>query len=99
MNKHFERPLLSMFYDTNYTRATEMELYTDASLTVGYGGYSKGKWFCSPWPEDLPTSTKNKLSMAFFLADSTLCHKSDTVDFNVTLLWRLAGTCKGLCLP
>jgi hypothetical protein len=54
-----------MVYDTNYTRATEMELYTDASSTVGYGGYSKGKWFCSAWPEDLPTSTKNKLSMAF----------------------------------
>ena len=31
-----------MLYDTNYTRATEMELYTDASSTVGYGGYSKG---------------------------------------------------------
>ena len=43
-----------------------MELYTDASPTVvGYGGYFKGKWFCSPWPEDLPTSTKNKFSMAF----------------------------------
>ena len=54
-----------MVYDTNYTRATEMELYTDASSTVGYGGYSKGKWFCSACPEDLPTSTKNKLSMAF----------------------------------
>ena len=54
-----------MFYDTNYTRATDMELYTDASSTVGYGGYFKRKWFCSPWPEDLPTSTKNKFSMAF----------------------------------
>jgi hypothetical protein len=54
-----------MFYDTNYTRATDIELYTDASATVGYGGYFKGKWFCSPWPEDLPTSTKNKFSMAF----------------------------------
>jgi hypothetical protein len=54
-----------MFYDTNYTRVTDMELYTDASSTVGYGGYFKGKWFCSPWPEDLLTSTKNKCSMAF----------------------------------
>jgi hypothetical protein len=56
---------ISMFYDTNYTRATDMELYTDASSTVGYGGYFKGKWFYSPWPKDLPTSTKNKFSMAF----------------------------------
>jgi hypothetical protein len=56
---------ISMFYDTNYTRATDMELYTDASSTVGYGGYFKRKWFCSPWPEDLPTSTKNKFSMSF----------------------------------
>jgi hypothetical protein len=33
-----------MFYDTNYTRTTEIELYTDPSSTVGYGGYIKGKW-------------------------------------------------------
>jgi hypothetical protein len=39
---------ISMFYDTNYTRATEMELYAEASSTVGYDGYFKGKWFCSP---------------------------------------------------
>jgi hypothetical protein len=25
----------------------------------------KGKWFCSPWPEDLPMSTKNKFSVTF----------------------------------
>ena len=56
---------ISMFYDTNYTRTTEMELYTDPSSTVGYGGYIKGKWFCSPWPEDLPMSTKNKFSVTF----------------------------------
>ena len=48
-----------MLYDTNYTRATDLELYTDASSIAGYGGYFKGKWFCSPWPEDLPTVTKN----------------------------------------
>jgi hypothetical protein len=56
---------ISMLYDTNYTRAIEMKLYTDASSTVGYGGYFKGKWCCSHWTEDLPTSTKNKFSMAF----------------------------------
>jgi hypothetical protein len=53
------------FYDTNYTRATEMELYAEASSTVGYDGYFKGKWFCSPWPKDLPTSTRKIFSMAF----------------------------------
>ena len=39
---------INTFYDTNYTRATEMKLYTDASSTVGYGVYFNGKWFCSP---------------------------------------------------
>ena len=56
---------ISMLYDTNYTRAIEMKLYTDVSSTVGYGGHFKGKWCCSHWTEDLPTSTNNKLSMAF----------------------------------
>ena len=54
-----------MFYDCNYTSNFDMQLYTDASSTLGYGGYYQGKWFCSTWPKELPSLNDKSLSMAF----------------------------------
>ncbi|VDH99762.1 Hypothetical predicted protein [Mytilus galloprovincialis] len=54
-----------MFYDSDYTSVRDIELYTDAASTIGYGGYFKGKWFCSPWPDDLNSPCEKKFSMAF----------------------------------
>ena len=42
-----------------------MQLYTDASSTIGFGGFYHGKWFCSPWPDELPSLNDKNLSMAF----------------------------------
>lgn len=43
-----------------------MELYTDASSTIGFGGYFGGKWFYSSWPTEIKNITNSKHSMAFF---------------------------------
>ena len=56
---------INMFYDSSYTSNIDMHLYTDASSTVGFGGYYQNKWFCSAWPKELPTLNNKSLSMAF----------------------------------
>lgn len=55
---------ISMFYDNFKVNAYDMELFTDASSTLGFGGYFQGHWFNSKWPEDLPSVVDSKLSMA-----------------------------------
>lgn len=45
---------ISFFYDIERTPDDSMQLYTDASSTVGFGGFFQGQWFCDKWPEDLP---------------------------------------------
>ena len=55
---------VSMFYDSGFTDACDMELYTDSSL-IGFGGVLQNQWFCSEWPMDLPSIKESDLSMAF----------------------------------
>ena len=47
----------SFFLDTTITPSPDMELYTDASGSVGFGGYFNGKWFQGKW---LPHMQLNK---------------------------------------
>ena len=39
----------SFFLNTTVTPSPQMELYTDALGTIGYGGYFNGKWFQGRW--------------------------------------------------
>ena len=46
----------------------ELCLYTDASGTIGFGGYFKGEWFSEPWPVVLSILVPNNdkdVSIAF----------------------------------
>ena len=56
---------INMFYDRDYTSSFDMELFTDASSTKGFGGYYKGDWFYSSWPTDLEFPDDKNFSMAF----------------------------------
>ena len=56
---------VSFFHDINITTAADMELYTDASSTLGFGGFFQGSWFYDKWPADLPVEYDHELSMAF----------------------------------
>jgi hypothetical protein len=54
-----------MFYNPSKVNAEALNLFTDASSTIGYGGYFNGQWFCDRWPIDLPNISDASLSMAF----------------------------------
>ena len=57
---------VSFFIDSTVTNE-DIELFTDASSTKGFGGYYAGKWFQGSWPKELSmnTSESKSLSMAF----------------------------------
>ena len=56
---------VSFFIDSTVTNQ-DIELFTDASSTKGFGGYFAGKWFQDYWPKELPMgfSEGEPLSMA-----------------------------------
>jgi hypothetical protein len=56
---------VSLFHQSQITNAHDMELFTDASSTIGFGGYYQGHWFSDTWPSDLPCSNDTEISMAF----------------------------------
>lgn len=56
---------VSLFHELTITSAHDMELYTDASSTLGYGGYFQGHWFSEAWPSDLPCPHDKEISMAY----------------------------------
>lgn len=56
----------SFFLDENVTRASDICLYTDASSTMGFGGYYDGKWFQGKWPSEIQNLGDDPLSMALW---------------------------------
>lgn len=40
----------SFFLESSTTPAPDLELYTDAASTLGFGGFFRGKWFQGHWP-------------------------------------------------
>ncbi|KAL5004611.1 hypothetical protein ScPMuIL_018067, partial [Solemya velum] len=58
---------VSMFYECHITKAADMELYTDAASTLGFGGYFRHKWFSSSWPPELleRLDSSQGISMSF----------------------------------
>lgn len=56
---------VSMFHDSSMTHAQDINLFTDASSTVGYAGFYEGLWFAEKWPEHLPCKEDTQVSMAF----------------------------------
>ena len=56
---------INMFYNSSFISSFDMELFTDASSTLGFGGYFRGKWFYSSWPSELNILTEDNLSMTF----------------------------------
>ena len=43
---------ISIIPDWSYQ--ADLEIFTDAATTLGYGAYYHGKWFYGPWPTELP---------------------------------------------
>ena len=62
----------SMFLNTTWTSAEDLELYTDASGTHGYGAFFKGAWFNASWlPNQISRSIQWKELFAILAAATT----------------------------
>ena len=56
---------INMFYSAFFISNFDMELFTDESSTLGFGGFFREKWFYSSWPSEVNNLTEGHLSMAF----------------------------------
>ena len=45
---------ISIIPDKDWSYQADLEIFTDAASTLGYGAYYHGKWFYGPWPAELP---------------------------------------------
>ena len=43
---------ISFFYDDFITQPEDIQLFTDAAPSTGFGGYYGGRWFASAWPPE-----------------------------------------------
>ncbi len=44
---------LSFFYNNLVSSPTDIQLFTDAAPSIGFGGFFQGRWFAAPWPPQL----------------------------------------------
>lgn len=58
---------ISVFYHTFETNSNTLQLYTDASGSIGFGGYFQGHWFSESWPKPLQRfiAEEDNFSIAF----------------------------------
>lgn len=56
---------ISFFIDDNIISASDFNLFTDASSTIGFGGYFQGRWFTGKWPLNLKADIDESVSMAY----------------------------------
>ena len=56
---------VSIFLESQLTKAADYNLFTDSSGTIGYGGYFQGRWFLGKWPKQLDLKLNSELSMAY----------------------------------
>ena len=77
LNKQFQRDITMwkvfltqwngrpFFLDSFVTSSPDLELYTDAASTIGFGGYFNGKWFQGHWPPHLLINNKTGISIGW----------------------------------
>ncbi|CAF1074715.1 unnamed protein product [Didymodactylos carnosus] len=53
---------VSVLFDPKVVKACDMELFTDAPASTGFGGYWEDEWFASSWPDFVPKG----LSVAYY---------------------------------
>ena len=53
----------SFFLDSTFTPSPDMELYTDASGSIGFGGYFNGRWFQGKWLPHMQISKERGISI------------------------------------
>jgi hypothetical protein len=56
---------ISLFLENEPTTSADLDLFTDSSGTIGFGGFHKGHWFFGVWPSNLKDIVQDTLSIAF----------------------------------
>ncbi|KAL0159655.1 hypothetical protein M9458_043380, partial [Cirrhinus mrigala] len=57
---------LSFFYSNLISSPIDIQLYTNAAPSVGFGGFFRGRWFASTWPPQLAHLPQQLSSSALF---------------------------------
>ena len=60
------------FLSVDWLGPSVTHLFTDASATVGFGGYLNGRWFCDRWPEFI-TPTALPINLMEFIPIYIAC--------------------------
>ncbi|CAC5420093.1 unnamed protein product [Mytilus coruscus] len=63
---------ISFCISDNVINASDFHLFTDASSTIGYGGYYRKRWFQGILPDDFIRPDEESFSMAFLELNSKL---------------------------
>ncbi|XP_052428992.1 uncharacterized protein LOC127970440 [Carassius gibelio] len=50
---------LSFFYNNLISSPIDLQLFTDAAPSIGFGGFYQGRWFASTWPPQMQDSTQS----------------------------------------
>ena len=53
----------SFFLESTPTPAQNLELYTDAAGSIGFGGYFQGRWFQGHWPPNVQLNQQQGISI------------------------------------
>ena len=53
----------SFFLESSHTPAQNLELYTDAAGSIGFGAYFQGRWFQGRWPPHMLLNQKRGISI------------------------------------
>ena len=53
----------SFFLESSPTPTADLELYTDAAGSIGFGGYLQGKWFQGRWPPHMRLNREQGISI------------------------------------
>ena len=53
----------SFFLESSPTPTPDLELYTDAAGSIGFGGYLQGKWFQGHWPPHMHLNRERGISI------------------------------------
>ena len=56
---------VSLFWEPTETTSVDMDLFTDAAGSIGFGGYFQKQWFYGQWPAGLVDSLDSNISICF----------------------------------
>ncbi|XP_078017752.1 uncharacterized protein LOC144458670 [Epinephelus lanceolatus] len=56
---------VSFFYEDHQTNSLDIQLYTDAAPSAGFGGFYNGRWFAAEWPPELANQRQVASSALF----------------------------------